>query len=438
MKLSEHLWHYGILAGASVMMGYERLRYGVSFDPRGGANQEDPYPRYRRLREIDPFHRSPLVPGYVLTRYQDIVDALADARLSSDERHWKRYPMIAARRRNMGLPEPYTDGGTGMLRIDPPDHTRLRSLVSRAFTPRAIERMRPRVEELAHHWLDRAAAKGEIELVSDFAAPLPVTIIAEMLGVPTEDHERFRHWSDEGVRVLGFGNGDDVRRSLIAQAELRTYLEEIVEKRRLDPRDDLLSGMIVAGEDGDRLTPGELFAQTMLILVAGNETTTNLISTGVVALLRNPEQLERLRADPDLIPSAVNEFLRYDSPVQLTSRMAPTDLEFKGNHVSKGDQLILLLAAGNRDPAAFTDPESLDVGREEERPLSFSHGIHYCLGAQLARLEGEIAFRALLEAFSEIELATDRVEWGENTVLRGPKRLPLRVQRRSARRVSAA
>lgn len=442
MRLSERFWHYGMLAGTAVTMGYERLRYGVSFDPRGSAHRENPYPQYRRLREIDPFHRSPLVPGYVLTRYQDVVDALADTRLSSDERHWKRYGMIASRRRKMGLPEPYTDGGTGMLRIDPPDHTRLRSLVSRAFTPRAIERMRPRVEELAQHWLERASAKGEIELVSDFAAPLPVTIIAEMLGVPTEDHERFRHWSDEGVRVLGFGNGDDVRRSLIAQAELRSYLEEIVEQRRLDPRDDLLSGLIAAGEDGDRLTPGELFAQTMLILVAGNETTTNLISLGMLALLRNPEQLERLRADPDLIPSAVNEFLRYDSPVQLTSRMAPTDLEFKGHRVNQGDQLVLLLAAANRDPAVFTDPESLDVGRNEERPLSFSHGIHYCLGAQLARLEGEIAFRALLETFSEIELSSDRLEWGDNTILRGPKRLPLRVQhratRRATRRVSAA
>lgn len=438
MQLTERLYHYGILAGAAAAMGYERLRYGVAFDPRGSGNQRDPYPKYRDLREKDPIHRSPLVPGYVLTRYHDIVDALADPRLSSDERHWKRYEMIASRRRRMGLPEPYNDGGTGMLRIDPPDHTRLRGLVSRAFTPRAIERMRPRVEELADHWLARLASRGEIELVADFAAPLPVTIIAEMLGVPSEDHERFRHWSDEGVRVLGFGDGDDVRRSLLAQAELRAYLEEIVEERRREPRDDLLSGMIAAGEDGDRLTAGELFAQTMLILIAGNETTTNLISNGVVALLRNPEQLERLRAQPDLIPSAVNEFLRYDSPVQLTSRMVPEDLEFKGYEVKKGDQLVLLLAAANRDPAAFTDPENLDVARDEERALSFSHGIHYCLGAQLARLEGEIAFRALLDAFSEIELVSDEIEWGDNTILRGPKRLPLRVRRRAARRVSAA
>lgn len=433
MNLRERLSHYGILAGAAVVMGYERLRYGVAFDPRGSANQEDPYPQYRRLREIDPFHRSPLVPGYVLTQYQDVVDALSDSRLSSDERHWKRYEMIAARRRNMGLPEPYTDGGTGMLRIDPPDHTRLRSLVSRAFTPRAIERMRPRVEKIAEQWLSRASREGEIELVADFAAPLPVTIIAEMLGVPAEDHERFRHWSDEGVRVLGFGTGDDVRRSLLAQAELRSYLEGIVEQRRVEPQDDLLSGLVAAEEDGDRLTPDELFAQTMLILIAGNETTTNLISTGMVALLRNRDQLERLRAEPELIPTAVNEFLRYDSPVQLTSRMAPNDMEFKGHPVKKGDQLVLLLAAANRDPAVFTEPERLDVARDEERPLSFSHGIHYCLGAQLARLEGEIAFRALLETFSDIDLVSSEIEWGDNTILRGPRRLPLRVRRPSAR-----
>ncbi len=438
MKLTERLTHAGILAGAAVAMSYERLRYGVAFDPRGSADRDDPYRHYRRLREIDPFHRSPLVPGYVLTRYHDVMDALGDARLSSDERNWKRYPLIAARRRNMGLPEPYTDGGTGMLRIDPPDHTRLRSLVSRAFTPRAIERMRSRVEDLAQQWLARSSNTGEIELVSEFAAPLPVTIIAEMLGVPPEDHERFRHWSDEGVRVLGFGNGDDIRRSLIAQAELRSYLEEIVEKRRRDPRDDLLSGLVAAEEDGDSLTAGELFAQTMLILVAGNETTTNLISNGMIALLRNPEQMERLRAEPNLIPSAVNEFLRYDSPVQLTSRMAPVDLDFNGHSVKKGDQLVLLLGAANRDPAVFTDPERLDVARDEERALSFSHGIHYCLGAQLARLEGEIAFRALLDTFSEIRLVDGPIEWGDNTILRGPKKLPLRVGRKTQERASAA
>lgn len=438
MSLRDKLIHAGILASAAVAMGYERLRYGVAFDPRGVANQDDPYADYRRLREIDPFHRSPVVPGWVLTQYQDIVDALSDSRLSSDERHWKRYPMIAARRRAMGMPEPYEEGGTGMLRIDPPDHTRLRSLVSRAFTPRAVERMRDRIEARAQEFLDVPAKDGALELVSSFAAPLPVTIIAEMLGVPPEDHEQFRHWSDEGVRVLGFGDAEDVRRSLAAQAELRAYLEKIVDQRRREPKDDLLSGLVAAEENGDRLTAGELFAQTMLILIAGNETTTNLISNGLLALLRNPEQMERLRADPSLLPLAVNEFLRFDSPVQLTSRMAPEDLEFKGHLVRRGEQVILLLGAGNRDPAAFTNPEQLDVARDEERPLSFSHGIHYCLGAQLARLEGEIAFRALLDRFSHIELASSSVEWGENTILRGPKRVPLRVRRRSENRVSAA
>lgn len=438
MNLRERLTHNGILAAAGAAMAYERLRYGVVFDPRGSANRQDPYPQYRRLREIDPIHRSPVVPGWVLTRYRDVQDALSDERLSSDERHWKRYGMVAERRRRMGLPEPYVEGSNGMLRIDPPDHTRLRSLVSRAFTPRAIERMRPRVDAIAEEWLARAADRGEIELVRDFAAPLPVTVIAEMLGVPAEDHEKFRHWSDEGVRMLGFGDGDDVRRSLVAMEEIRQYLEKIVEERRREPREDLLSGLVAAEEDGERLTTGELFAQTMLILVAGNETTTNLISNGVVALLRNPEQLERLRAEPELLPSAMNEFLRYDSPVQLTSRMVAGDLEFKGRRVAKGDQIVLLLGAANRDPDVFTDPEEFDVGRDEERPLSFSHGIHYCLGAQLARLEGEIAFRALLETFSEIDFIEPSIEWGDNTILRGPKRLPLRVRRRSRVRVPAA
>jgi len=430
MNLRERFVHGGIVAVMRGAYAWERLRDGVGFDLLGWSYREDPYPAYARLREIDPVHWSRVVPGWVLSRYDDVVEALGDPRLSADERNWKRYPMIAARRRRMGVPEPYSDGAASMLRLDAPDHTRLRRLVSRAFTPRAIERMRPRIQAIADRLLTRVADHGEIELVRDFSAPLPVIVIAEMLGVPPEDHERFRHWSDEGVRTLGFGDADDIRRSVAAQEQLRGYLEGIVAARRREPRDDLVSALVAAEEMGDRLGSGELFAQIMLILVAGNETTTNLIGNGLIALLRHPDQLEILRRDPDRIPAAIDELVRYDSPVQLTSRMAPFDLEFRGRRVRRGEQLVLLLGAANRDPSAFPDPDRLDVTRLDVRPLSFGHGVHFCLGAQLARLESEIAFRALLATFARIDLARDRIEWGDNTVLRGPRRLDLKVLRR--------
>jgi cytochrome P450 len=431
MNVRERIAYAGIVAAARAAYAWERLRHGVGFDMLGWSYRTDPYPAYARLREVDPVHRSGLVPGWVLSRYDDVLAALGDARLSADERNWKRYRFIAAGRRRMGLPEPYADGGASMLRLDPPDHTRLRRLVSKAFTPRSVEQMRGRIEAIAEGLLARFGERDRdrIELVRDFAAPLPVIVIAEMLGIPPEDHERFRHWSDEGVRTIGFGSSDDVRRSFAAQQELRAYLEGIFAARRREPRDDLVSALVAAEETGDRLTTEELFAQTMLILIAGNETTTNLIGNGLVALLRHPDQLEILRRDPERIPAAIDELLRYDSPVQLTSRMAPVDLEFRGRRVRRGEQLVLLLGAANRDPAVFPEPDRLDVTREDVRPLSLGHGIHFCLGAQLARLEGEVAFRTLLAAFSQLRLVHDRIEWGDNTILRGPRRLELEVAR---------
>lgn len=405
----------------------ERIETGVVFNPASAAFRADPYPFYRRLRETDPFHRSRPADGWVLSRHADVLAVLRDPAFSSDERNSNLYPRIAGRMARAGLPDPYEGDNMSMLRLDPPDHSRLRGLVSKAFTPRAVERMRPRIEQILKELLDTRPAHGAMELVRELAAPLPVRVIAEMLGVPAEDHARFRHWSDEIVRGLGDGTMDDQRAALRGQRELRGYFEAIVAARRIAPRDDLISALAAAEEAGDRLAMGEMFATLTLLLVAGNETTTNLISNAVLALLRNPDQLALLQREPERVPAAIEELLRFDSPVQLTSRLVTRDCELGGHALRRGQQLVLLLGAANRDPDAFADPERLDVTRTDVRHLSFSHGIHFCLGAQLARLEGALALEAIVTRYPGMKLLQQTIAWRDNQILRGPKELWLEL-----------
>jgi cytochrome P450 len=422
-RIDDLLWGARSLA----LVAVERLETGIVFNPMAAGFREDPYPFYRRLRETDPFHKSRAADGFVLSRYEDVSEVLRDGSFSADERNMNLYPRMVRRAARAGLPDPYADDNMSMLRRDPPDHSRLRGLVAKAFTPRAVERMRPRVEQILKELLEARPAHGAMELVREFAAPLPVRVIAEMLGVPPEDHLRFRDWSNEIVRSLGEGTFDDQRAALRATAELRAYFEAIVEARRVAPRDDLISALVAAEQNGDRLKLSEMFATLVLLLVAGNETTTNLISNAVLALLRNPEQLALLRLQPERVPAALEEILRYDSPVQLTSRVAKHDCTVAGHRVRRGQQLVLLLAAANRDPAVFADPERLDIARNDVRHLSFSQGQHYCLGAQLARLEGTLALEALVTRYPELRLPEQKLTWRNNTILRGPKELWLEV-----------
>ena len=431
---------FGARAGA--LLALERIETGVVYNPIRKAYRADPYPLYRALQRQDPFHRSRLADGWILSRYDDILTVLGDRSFSADERNWSRWGEIRKRAAREGIPDPYEQDEASMLRMDPPDHTRLRSLVSKAFTPRAVEAMRGRIEEVVEEVLDGlsvAPGSGDrIELVRDFAAPLPITVIAEMLGVPAEDHARFRHWSDEAVKTLGESSWEEMRAARRAMQELGEYIGEVAERRRLEPRDDLLSRLVAAEEAGDRLSRDELFTTCVLLLVAGNETTTKLIGNAVVALLRNPEQLELLRREPKRIPGAVDELLRYDSPVQLTSRFVTRESTMHANPLVPGQQVVLLLGAGNRDPEAFEAPDRLDVTRENVRHLSFGQGLHHCLGSRLARLEGALALEALIARFPDLrfeDAAAGRrqagreagLEWGTNTVLRGPARLVLRV-----------
>jgi len=393
----------------------------------------DPYPAYARLREATPLHRTPM--GFaVMTRYADCYDTLRDNRLghgdqafdpsvmgiSRDEFH-ERFPRLPER------PE-------SMLQLDPPDHTRLRGLVAKAFTPRAIERLRPRIQELTDDLL--SSLEGEVDVVPAIALKLPITVIGEMLGVPGEDHAALLPHIRVIIRSLGpnlAGGIDQFAEIYEASNVIDDYFRQLVAQKRAQPADDMLTELIQAEEAGDRLNEGELLATITLLFVAGYETTTNLIGNGLRALLLHPDQLERLRQDRSLIKSAVEEMLRYDSPVQLTARVVLQDgVSINGVDLAKGDQVITLLGSANRDPRTFEEPDRFDIARQGASPLSFSAGIHYCLGASLARTEGQVVFGALLDHYPSIEPAwsdQEPLRYRDNVVLRGLESLPVHLGR---------
>jgi hypothetical protein len=425
MSLRVQLDQAGTAARGLSLMALEGLRTGIVFNPLRKELRSDPHPFYRRLREKDPIHRTWAGDGWVLSRYADCLAVLSDKRFSSDERNLRRWKSMRARGARAGLPDPYEIDLASMLRRDPPDHDRLRGLVGKAFTPRAVEAMRPRIEQLVDEIFGSFPRSGQIELVRDLAAPLPVIVIAEMLGVPLADRDRFRHWSDEAVKMLGDNTLAEALAATKAIQELSAYIGSVADERRREPRDDLISGLVAAEEAGDRLSTRELVSTTILLLIAGNETTTKLIGNASIALLRNPDQLELLRSEPKRVEAAVDELMRFDGPVQLTSRMVTSDTELCSRRLRKGQQLVLMLAGANHDPEQFEDPDRLDVTRENVRHLGFGQGVHYCLGAQLARLEAGLALEALVTRLPDLRFADAPIEWGTNTVLRGPLSLPL-------------
>jgi len=299
--------------------------------------------------------------------------------------------------------------------------------VSKAFTPRVIEQMRDHIQEIVDRLLERAQRQGGMDVIEDLAYPLPVTVICEMLGVPVDDHASIRGWSADIARsldVIGLPSDPSIAdRGRVARRALADYFRALVPVRRARPRPDLLSGLLAAEEQGDKLTEPEVIAMCLLLFIAGHETTVNLIGNGALALLRHPDQLARLRADPALIPNAIEELLRYDSPVQRTARITTTDVEIDGRPIAKGAMVVTALGAANRDPAQFPDPDRLDVTRRDVRHISFGYGIHFCLGAPLARVEGQIALGTLLRRAPGLGLAEPSPEWRESSVLRGLKRL---------------
>jgi len=388
----------------------------------------NPYPLYARLRAANPVFQVPLPfegPGVViLTRHADVEAVLRDGRVTVD-----RLQADVAQRFRAFLPPQFL-GDDGLLRsmllLDGADHTRVRGLVNKAFTPRRVGALEGHIRGILDELLAAVAGDGQMDLMHDLAEPLPAIVIAELLGVPSGDHRQFKEWAAQLVNALGEGGplargpGFDG-----AFASLTDYLREVIEERRKAPGDDLISGMIAAQQDRDALSDSELLANSLLLLLAGHETTTNLIGNGVVALLRNREQWRRLLADRSLLPNAIEELLRYDSPVQATVRVPTEDLPLGEHVLRKGALVVCLIGAANRDPAAYEEPDRLDVTRERVQHLSFGFGQHFCLGAGLARLEARLVFGALLERAPGLALESDSVEYRPNPLLRGPRTLPV-------------
>jgi cytochrome P450 len=395
----------------------------LQYNPFVPETHANPYPLYRQLREQDPVHRSEILDGWVLTRYEDVVATLKHPRMSADRRR-ARNRLAQQISEQMQQQGPLGAAQT-MLTADAPAHTRLRGLVSKAFTMRAVDAMRPRIQQIVDEILDAAQAKGSMDIIWDLGYPLPVIVIAELLGVPPERRDDFKRWSDDIVATLGgpIVAPEVAERGMKSAIEMAEFFHVVIEERRREPKDDLLSALIAAEERGEVLSEEELLATCILLLAAGNETTTNLIGNGMLALLRNPEQLALLQSNLSLVEPAVEELLRYDGPVQGTARVALEDVEIGGQSIEEGQLVLTLLGAANHDPALFTDPDELDITRQDNRHVAFGYGIHFCLGAPLARMEGQIAFRSLLERFRNLRLADDDVEWGGSFILRGLKKL---------------
>jgi cytochrome P450 len=391
-----------------------------TFNPMDPEFLADPYPTYHRLREEDPVHHSPL-DFWVLTRYEDVAAVLRDPRFIKEP----LVSMVAAR---FGVSVP-PGVGLSMLDRDPPDHTRLRSLVSKAFTPRVVEGLRPRIQKMVDDLITRAEAVGTMDLIEEFAYPIPVNVICEMLGVPVDDHERFKGWSLDIARGLDSVwlplESEIPKRSGAARHAIGDYMRGLIAERRASPRGDLLSALIAAEEAGDKLSEDELIATCILLLIAGHETTVNLIGNGTLALLRHPEELRRLRETPGLITSAVEELLRYDGPVQRTARITSTEVTIGGRTIPKGEMVMPFIGAADRDPSQFPDPDRLDLGRADNRHIAFGWGIHFCLGAPLARVEGQIAIDTLVRRLPGLALVDAEPEHRQSLTLRGLKALPV-------------
>lgn len=393
--------------------------------------RENPYPYYAALRRESPIHQlAPGAPLYAITRYEDVLHIL-----HRPETFSSTALQAALQGGGVGI-GPNTGALAGhrlladsmMIATNPPDHGRLRRLVNRGFTPRRIADLEPRIRELADRFLDQAIIDGELDLVRGLSIPLPVTVIAEMLGVEADLVDQFKAWSDAFVIGLSGAAGeytkDDVRK---AADEMADYFERIAHERRTAPRDDLIS-LLVEAEGGDALSTGELMSFIALLLIAGNETTTNLIGNGVKALLAHPDQLARVQANPELVPALVDEVVRYDSPIQGLPRSSEAEVEIPSGTIPANSTLLVFFAAANHDENQFPGAERFDIEHPAPGHVAFGHGIHYCLGASLARLEGKVAFETLLSRCRKLELAGDSIPMLDSLVLRGPKSLRLRVE----------
>ena len=388
----------------------------------------DPHTYYARLRETDPVHWNERWKGWIITRYDDVVRLLRDHERFSSDRMASFIAELspADRDRYHVLIEILS---SWFVFRDPPFHTRFRLLTNKAFTPMSVERLRPRVRQIIHGLLDRVAERGHMEFIRDYAFPLPVTVICEYLGVPAEDHEKLKEWSDEATQILFMRINDPNRRDRAQKGvqALTEYFYPLIHERKRHPRDDFITALVHAEERGDLLSEDEVATVCALLMLAGHETTTNALANGLLALLRNRDQWERLRADPSLARTAVEELLRYDGVVKAMLRWAKEDVEVGGKTIKEGDRILLSLFGANRDPAKFPEPDRLDVARHPNPHVAFGHGIHLCLGAPLARLELHESFIALSQRFPDMRLAVEpeELQYHPTVVSRALEALPV-------------
>jgi cytochrome P450 len=389
-------------------------------DPEVLAN---PYPLFRRLRTEDPVHWDAFLHTWVVTRYADVLEVLHT--FSAERTH------TPEKLNSMGLAQmgPIAQLMVKqMLFMDPPAHTRLRSLASQAFSPARVAVLRTHIREIVNRHLDAVQAKGQMDIIRDLAEPLPGIVTAEMLGVPLGDRHQLKDWSADFAEMLGNfqHNPENAPRMLRTVQDMTTYFRESIRRQKDQPQEGLVHSLMTAEVDGDRLTEEEVVANSIVTMVGGQETTTNLIGNGVLSLLRNPAEMKRLREDISLIPQAIEEMLRYESPSQHTGRLAPADVQLGGRAIHKGQAVMAVMAAANRDPQRFPDPDRFDIGRKDNRHLAFGYAAHFCFGAALARVEGQEALEGILLRLPDLELEPGRLIWRNNLGLRGLTSLPVR------------
>jgi len=426
MKISSYIINEASSGPVKSILKEAKMSTQQKVDILSPQFKANPFPFFKQLRSDQPVYTTTLpdkTSVWLITRYDDVNALLKDDRFAKN-----RYNALTEEqlRKQPWVPPMFRPLERNMLDLDPPDHPRLRQLVHKAFTPRLIEKMEARIEGLADELLDRVAGKGEMDLIRDYALPLPMTIITEILGVPSRDQDKFHKWSKVIVSVNQFNNN---WRVIPAIWSFNRYLRRFFKVRRAEPKDDLVSALIQAEEAGDRLSEDELFAMVFLLLVAGHETTVNLIGSGMLALLEHPDQKERLRQDPSLIKPAVEELLRFTSPVFLaTERYAREDVMIQGVTIPRGKMALGVIGSANRDETAFPDPDTLDITREPNKHLGFGLGIHYCLGAPLARLEAQIAINTLLGRVPDLRMkgTPDSLQWRPSLILRGLEALPVK------------
>ena len=392
------------------------------------AFNQNPYPVYHAMRRQAPVYWSDAWGCWMLTRYDDITWTLQD---------YQTFTSLGRLTATMELPEPLWEKvaplvrhySQGLINVDPPDHTRMRKLVHMAFTPRAIRKMQAYIEDIVERLLDAQIERGGMDVIWDFSYPLPVTVIAEMMGIPVEDHPKFKAWSGEIVAFMATPkpSPEILLNSQDALLSMQQYFRDIYAKRRLAPEDDLISALVQAELEGDKLSEEEMVSSCVTILIGGHETTTYLIANGFYALLQNPEQFRLLRDTPDLDASATEEFLRYEGPFQRNRRIATRDVQIGDMEISKGQLVMQFLGAANRDPTLFHKPDALDIRRSPNKHLAFGYGPHFCLGAPLARLEAPVALRGLLSRLNNIRLANQELEWN-SALFRGLKSLPIEFE----------